>query len=465
MSHKGHRKSKVVFLNPPNVVNPESTASLVALVGDNLITCSAIGGWDAKTGVVPDGTTKEGRELQINNAYFNTWAIGRYLGANPEDLVWVPLSAKYIEPLPEYFNYRVRADYLTIEAYGGNPDLPADQQNKNRFYGPYPARFWSGVTDLPNHNYFALAPEFWSPQAKNCAKTKDLANVNVASDGHRHFELIYPSGFVLYPIPATLSHGAVLADSGMVFGTGIRGFVKDPPGPNSNTWILAPPNERVEVVFNNIGIKGDWFGASYNQLMKLEIHTTPKPGSEGDLEKTIAELKARFPDGNYPAIVIFDEPDTGPGDSFEIRQWWYFGEGTRYTGKSANHYNKTKPFSSELPYSNAVRGGDFVFTSQFAGVDPVSGELIDDSEEEVRQAYKNMLAAAKKLGAKKRDLYRVEVHTTDLEKYQLVVDVVTRDLFKPGQYPTRVMDQVNKIHFVPEGTQFVVAGMFYAPRD
>ena len=306
-----------------------------------------------------------------------------------------------------------------------------------------------------------MAPEFYSPTVNKCSSPKETANANVVSNGQRHFELIYPSGFQLYPIPATLSHGAILADTGIVFGTGVRGFVKNPPGENSRTWVLPAPAARVNAVFNNIGLKGDWIGASYNQLTKLEIHLTPNGGAN-DLANTIAELQARFPDGKYPAIVIFNEPDTGPGDTYEIRQWWYFGHGTRFSGESALKYNNSVPYFPTFPYSNSVRGGDLVFTSQFGGINPITRQLIADPLEQVRQAFANMLAAGKALGAKKKDLYRVEVHTTSLATFESLVDIVTKELFEEGRYPTRVIDQVNQIYFVE--APFVVAGQFYAPK-
>ena len=69
------------------------------------------------------------------------------------------------------------------------------------------------------------------------------------------------------------------------------------------------------------------------------------------------------------------------------------------------------------PYSQAVKTGLVVFTSGQIGLDPASGELVQDFEAQVRQAFKNLAAVAKASGGSLANAVKFTLFLTDLGQF------------------------------------------------
>ena len=73
------------------------------------------------------------------------------------------------------------------------------------------------------------------------------------------------------------------------------------------------------------------------------------------------------------------------------------------------------------PYSQAVRAGDFVFTSGQIALDPRTGELVPGGiEAETRQVLDNLSAVLEAAGAGWRDVVRTTIYLADLGDFALV---------------------------------------------
>jgi 2-iminobutanoate/2-iminopropanoate deaminase len=69
------------------------------------------------------------------------------------------------------------------------------------------------------------------------------------------------------------------------------------------------------------------------------------------------------------------------------------------------------------PYSQGVRYGNFVFVSGQLGIDPSSGKLLTDFEEQARQCLKNLEAILNSAGASKCSIVKVNVFLKDIRRF------------------------------------------------
>jgi 2-iminobutanoate/2-iminopropanoate deaminase len=73
------------------------------------------------------------------------------------------------------------------------------------------------------------------------------------------------------------------------------------------------------------------------------------------------------------------------------------------------------------PYSQAVRAGDFVFTSGQVGLDPASGELVKGGiEAETLRALDNLTAVLEAAGVAWSDVVRTTIYLTDMKDFGTV---------------------------------------------
>lgn len=91
-------------------------------------------------------------------------------------------------------------------------------------------------------------------------------------------------------------------------------------------------------------------------------------------------------------------------------------------------------------YSQAVLSDKVLFCSGQLGMDPKTGEISDDFEEQMRQALKNVVAIVQAAGGKPSDIVRQEVFLTDLANFA-TVNKVMESFFCPP-YPARSCFQV-----------------------
>jgi len=103
------------------------------------------------------------------------------------------------------------------------------------------------------------------------------------------------------------------------------------------------------------------------------------------------------------------------------------------------------------PYSQAVKTGLVVFTSGQIGLDPASGELVQDFEAQVRQAFKNLAAVAKASGGSLGNAVKFTLFLTDLGQFAKANAIMGELVPKP--YPARSTVGVASL---PRGAQFEV---------
>jgi len=72
------------------------------------------------------------------------------------------------------------------------------------------------------------------------------------------------------------------------------------------------------------------------------------------------------------------------------------------------------------PYSQAIRVGDFVFTSGQIGLDPVSGKLVEGIEAQTHQVLANLHAVLAAAGATFEDVVKTTIFLTNMADFQAV---------------------------------------------
>lgn len=103
------------------------------------------------------------------------------------------------------------------------------------------------------------------------------------------------------------------------------------------------------------------------------------------------------------------------------------------------------------PYSQAVKTGLVVFTSGQIGLVPESGELVQDFEAQVRQAFRNLAAVAKASGGSLANAVKFTLFLTDLGQFAKANAIMGELVPKP--YPARSTVGVASL---PRGAQFEV---------
>lgn len=86
-------------------------------------------------------------------------------------------------------------------------------------------------------------------------------------------------------------------------------------------------------------------------------------------------------------------------------------------------------------YSQAVRAGDTVYLSGQLGLDPVSMQLHEGIEAQIRQAFENLKAVAEASGGGLADAVKLNVYLTDLAHFAKVNEIMAGYFAQP--YPAR----------------------------
>ena len=86
-------------------------------------------------------------------------------------------------------------------------------------------------------------------------------------------------------------------------------------------------------------------------------------------------------------------------------------------------------------YSQAVRVGKTVYLSGQIGLDPVSGQLVEGSEAQIRRVFANLKAVAEAAGGSLADAVKLNVYLIDLAHFAKVNEIMATYFAKP--YPAR----------------------------
>ena len=101
------------------------------------------------------------------------------------------------------------------------------------------------------------------------------------------------------------------------------------------------------------------------------------------------------------------------------------------------------------PYSQAVRDGNTVYLSGQIPLEPDTMELVSgDMRAQIERVFANLLAVAEAAGGTLNDIIKLNVYLTDLDHFQLVNEIMTREFRDPS--PARAAIGVAQL---PKGAQ------------
>ncbi len=96
------------------------------------------------------------------------------------------------------------------------------------------------------------------------------------------------------------------------------------------------------------------------------------------------------------------------------------------------------------PYSQAIRVGDFVFCAGQAGLDPMTGQLVQGGiEAETRRVLQNLSAVLQQAGTSLANAVKTTVFLTNMDEFKSMNAVYAE--FFPGTPPARSTVQVSRL--------------------
>lgn len=104
-------------------------------------------------------------------------------------------------------------------------------------------------------------------------------------------------------------------------------------------------------------------------------------------------------------------------------------------------------------YSQAVKKGNIVFLSGQIPLDPKSMELVEGTENQIHQVFKNLLSVIEAAEASVNDLVKLNIYLTDLNNFALVNSIMEKYFSEP--YPARAAVGVASL---PKGAQVEADG-------
>lgn len=109
------------------------------------------------------------------------------------------------------------------------------------------------------------------------------------------------------------------------------------------------------------------------------------------------------------------------------------------------------------PYSQAIRAGDFLYTSGQIPLDPATGELLQGAiEDETRQVMQNLAAVLEAAGASWGQIVKTTIFLTDLSDFAAVNGVYGAHF--SGSPPARSTVQVAAL---PRGARVEIEAVAY----
>ncbi|MEW5942239.1 MAG: RidA family protein [Pseudomonadota bacterium] len=86
-------------------------------------------------------------------------------------------------------------------------------------------------------------------------------------------------------------------------------------------------------------------------------------------------------------------------------------------------------------YSQAVKAGDTVYLSGQIGLDPVTMQMVEGIDAQVRRVFDNLKAVAAAAGGSLADVVKLNIFLTDLSHFALVNEIMAAYFSQP--YPAR----------------------------
>ncbi len=111
------------------------------------------------------------------------------------------------------------------------------------------------------------------------------------------------------------------------------------------------------------------------------------------------------------------------------------------------------------PYSQAVRAGDFVFTSGQIGLEPESGKLVEGVEAQMRQVLANLHAVLAAANTGFEHVIKTTIFLADMADFQVVntlyaAEFVTqppaRSTVQVAGLPRKALVEIEMVAYVPQ---------------
>ncbi len=111
------------------------------------------------------------------------------------------------------------------------------------------------------------------------------------------------------------------------------------------------------------------------------------------------------------------------------------------------------------PYSQAVRAGDFVFTSGQIGLEPETGKMAEGVEEQTRRVLANLRAVLAAAGAGFGQVVKTTIFLADMADFQTVNTIYAaefaaeppaRSTVQVAALPRKALVEIEMVAFVPQ---------------
>ncbi|MBO4502702.1 MAG: RidA family protein [Candidatus Methanomethylophilus sp.] len=106
------------------------------------------------------------------------------------------------------------------------------------------------------------------------------------------------------------------------------------------------------------------------------------------------------------------------------------------------------------PYSQGITAGDLVFTAGELPVDPQTGEVPESTEDQIRQALRNVTAILSAANVPLNNVASVVVYLTDIRDFSQM-NLIYQEFFSEP-YPARSCVQVSAL---PKGVRIMVSAI------
>ncbi|MFC4402516.1 RidA family protein [Gracilibacillus xinjiangensis] len=417
----------VKTLSPEGAIEPTGTWDLGTRVGD-FVYIAGMRGIDPETNELVEDPTE-----RVRQAFKNMELIAESEGASLQD------ATRLVVYVTDMYRYRPIVNEIQEELWGD---------------GPYPPRTIIEVDRLNQDDIVEVEGTFYAPEKKQpkgqWKKQEDLSPNGVKT--------LSPEG-AIQPT-GTWNLGTQAGD--YIYVAGMRGI-----DPETNE-LVEDPTERVRQAFKNMELIAESEGASLQDATRLVVYVTDMYRYRPIVNEIQEEL---WGDGPYPPRTIIEVDRLNQDDIVEVEGTFYAPEKSQSKGQwkkqedlSPNGVKTLSPEGAIQPtgtWNLGTQAGDKIYVAGMRGIDPETNTLVEEPEERVRQAFKNMELIAESEGASLQDAARIVVYVTDMYRYRPIVNQIQEELWGSGPYPPRTIVEVDRLN---QDDIVEVEGTFYAPR-